>query len=266
MEYKKRLSGINPQTLIKLTRFEMFKAVITRGNQIRFAIGIFSPLLLIWSFWATYRNHPDLSRNSENLQNAVHSLSSSALLLATISGVYFASAELRSGAASYSLVYANSRAAWIFSKTVTAVTFGFLLTLIAEVEVVGLGSYVLHSLHVSNLATQFQFNSSEIGFALSGIFGSLIGVGVGLLIKNQITGVLLVVVYTLGLDPLMLSVLPKISRYFIGGGYESIANDLTQPNRLPIFIGYMVLAIWTIGFMALGSWRMHRADIQWKEV
>ena len=231
-----------------LIKYEIYKAYLSKGNRIRIFLGLVSPQL-----------------DSNTLTNAIFNLASSSLLIATVSGVYFATSELRNGSASYALVSSNNRLTWILSKIGVATLFGLLVTAIAEFEVVMFGNQVLNSLGI-----HFDFFTSEalireIGFGLTGVFGSLIGVGLGLLVKTQLTAVISVIVYTIGFETWLLGVDPKLAKYLIGGGYESITRDPTQSYKLPLFLGYLLLIFWATLFLGLGTFRTFKSDIQWKE-
>jgi hypothetical protein len=123
----------------------------------------------------------------------------------------------------------------------------------AEAEVMLIGIHLLNSLGIHFSLFSSEALIREIGYGLSGVFGSLIGVGLGLLVRTQLTAVVSVIVYTIGFETWLLGVNPKIAQYLIGGCYESITRDPTQPDKLPLIFGYVLLIIWSTVFLGLGT-------------
>ncbi len=247
-----------------LVRFELLKAYYTRGNRIRLLIGLGAPLLSMLIFWLTGRAARSSTIDLSSFVNGVISLPATALLVSTVSGVYFATSELQDGSAAYALVATNSRYRWISSKLCVAILYGTFITLFSEIEVMFFGSLMFHSLKLHYNFFSFASIEQGFGFAISGLFGSLIGVGVGLLMRKQMVAVTTVIVYTIGVETWLLAVVPKVAKFMIAGGYESISRDPTQLFKLSIPYGYLLLVAWSSLLVYLGILRLVKSDIQWK--
>ena len=252
-------------TFKDLLQFELYKVYLIRGNRIRFFLGIALPLLFMGFFWLGLHGKNPGTFDATGVRDGVFNLGGASLLVATVSAVYFATSELRNGSAIYAIVSTRSRFTWIQAKLVTAILFGCAITILSELEVVLFGKILFHSLNIDYNFFTARALEREFGFCISGLFGSLIGVGVGLLLRSQMLAVITVIVYTMGIETWLLVILPNVAKYLIGGGYESITGDSTQTHNLGVLYGYLLLTAWSCLFIGLGTWTTLRSDIQWKE-
>lgn len=192
------------------------------------------------------------------------------LLLLTI-GVLMIGAEYRHKTITSTFLATPKRLQAMLAKVVALLVIGALYGLISIVSSVGVGATVL------KLAGQDPFPSSEVfrTMALSllvlGLWG-LIGLGVGILIKNQVAALLIGIGVAWIVEPLAGLLLgfwdfgaEHIVKYLPSQATSAVVNSVTQGGqqvaRLEWWAGALVLAAYAAVLAGFGIWRTLREDV-----
>jgi hypothetical protein len=90
----------------------------------------------------------------------------------------------------------------------------------------------------------------------------VIGVGIGALVRNQNIAVTGVLVWTVGIETLLVTFVPEIGRW-LPGGASSALTGVATPERglLAGWAGALVLAAYATAFVAAGARVLVRRDV-----
>ena len=122
----------------------------------------------------------------------------------------------------------------------------------------------------------FSFADAHAGSALIGVFfavtlWSLVGLGFGALVRNQVVAVVVAIVYSIVIEPI-LSAIPGVRvvyPYLPGGATAAILDTSSRANPpdgqhytlLSPALGCLILVLWAAGFAVLGATLSLNRDI-----
>lgn len=198
----------------------------------------------------------------------VGGLSVGYLLLLTI-GVLQIGSEYRHKTITATFLATPKRVHALLAKAVALVGIGALYGLISLIGSVSVGALVL------SLRGQEAFPSTEIvrtlvlSLVILGIW-ALIGLGVGILIPNQVAALLIAIGVAWIVEPLVGLGLTfwewgaeHIGPYLPTAATNAIVNAVEQPGevRLEWWGGLLVLAAYAVVLAGIGIWRATREDV-----
>jgi hypothetical protein len=127
-----------------------------------------------------------------------------------------------------------------------------------------IGQRILAPQHMDTSLGQPGVLRAVIGSALFLTLVALLGLGLGVLLRSTagavsaLTGLLFAPQMVAGLLPSSLA--DDITRYFPGPAGQAVTFDGHDPSSLAPWTGLAVFALYTVVVLALGAWRMRRAD------
>ena len=99
------------------------------------------------------------------------------------------------------------------------------------------------------------------GIAATVIYG-LVGVGIGSLIRNQTTAVVVALVWVMIVEGLVVSFLPEVGRWMPGGAAATRSGVATASGHLlPMWAGALVFLAYGLGSAAIGTRYVIRRDV-----
>lgn len=201
-----------------------------------------------------------------------------ALLMAPIMGVICITSEYRHQVITTTLLVTPRRVHVVVAKAVASVIWGLGLCIASLVMVASMGLPWLVASGGSASALLHQ-----VGPVVPGLFGdyalmTLFGLGVGVLVRNQIAGVLLTLVLSLILEPILVAIAVHILHYNLNwlpsDSAASLAGGLSRAmgggqggrgtagiTLLAWWSGGLVLLAWGVMPAVLGYFTSFRRDV-----
>lgn len=248
--------------MIAQLRSELLKQRTTRTNLflLLWMVGL---VLLVVLLHVLSFSLEDLS-HSDNQMKIVGLGTTIGAVFASLIGAMSITGEIRHGTIRPTFLATPRRARVIAAKVAASALAGLAVGLIAEaltagVEAAGLAARGIHiELGAGDYAQLLA------GGALAAALFAAIGVGVGAVVRNQVTAVVGLCVWLLFLEPLLLGDVPAIGKLApgasagaIAGAIQTqIANDLVAPA-----LGVLLLAAYAVLATAAGAIRTTRRDV-----
>ena len=192
------------------------------------------------------------------------------LLLLTI-GVLMIGAEYRHKTITSTFLATPKRLQAMLAKVVALLVIGALYGLISIVSSVGVGATVLKLAGHDPFPSSEVFRTMALSLLVLGLWG-LIGLGVGILIKNQVAALLIGIGVAWIVEPLAGLLLgfwdfgaEHIVKYLPSQATSAVVNSVTQGGqqvaRLEWWAGALVLAAYAAVLAGFGIWRTLREDV-----
>ena len=192
------------------------------------------------------------------------------LLLLTI-GVLMIGAEYRHKTITSTFLATPKRLQAMLAKVVALLVIGALYGLISIVSSVGVGATVLKLAGHDPFPSSEVFRTMALSLLVLGLWG-LIGLGVGILIKNQVAALLIGIGVAWIVEPVAGLLLgfwdfgaEHIVKYLPSQATSAVVNSVTlggqQVARLEWWAGALVLAAYAAVLAGFGIWRTLREDV-----
>jgi ABC-2 type transport system permease protein len=179
-------------------------------------------------------------------------------------GALVITGEYATGSIRTTLTAVPRRARVLLAKAavVAAVTFAASLPGVFAAFLVG--QRVLAPAHMDASLGEPGVLRAVIGSALYLTLVALLGLGLGVLLRNTAGAIAALVGLLFGLQMvaglLPASVADDVNRYLPAPAGLAVTFDGHDPSSLPPWTGLAVFALYTAALLALGAWRLRRAD------
>ena len=191
------------------------------------------------------------------------------LLLLTI-GVLSIGAEYRHKTISATFLAVPRRTRAMLAKVVSLVGIGALYGLVSLVGSVAVGAVALSLIDRPLFPSSEVYRSLALSLLVLGLW-ALIGLGIGILIPNQVAALLIGVGVAWIVEPLLGLALrawefgrENVAQFLPSSATNAVVNGITQGSgevRLEWWGGALVLATYAVLLAGFGIWRTTRADI-----
>jgi ABC-2 type transport system permease protein len=178
-------------------------------------------------------------------------------------GVLAVTTEVRHGTLSSTFLATPRRGRVVAAKLLAlpVVAFGFAVVGVVVTVATALPVFAWRGVDVSLVSGD---PPRVLAGALVGVtLYSVLGVGFGSLVRNQVAAVLVAVLWLLLAEPLLVTFLPEVGRWLPGGAASALT--LTAPARggdlLPVWAAALLLAGWGALLAALGARTTLRRDV-----
>lgn len=186
------------------------------------------------------------------------------MLFAALVGALSVTAEFRTGTIRPTLLVTPQRATVIVAKVAAGMLIGAAAGLLAETLNAGAEAAGLALRGIDIRLGAGDYAQLLAGGALAGALFGALGVGVGALVRNQVTAVATLCVWLLLLEPLLLGDLPGVAKYApeasagaITGAIQSqLADALVAPA-----LGVVLLAIYVTVVTVAGALALNHRDV-----
>jgi len=182
----------------------------------------------------------------------------SAVLL--IFGVVGASSEYRHRTLAPALLIAPDRTRVDLARTSAYALAALLIGLPMLLVAFGLGIPLLGGTRVPDLAGS-DFLRAAGGGLLASVLAAVLGVGVGILVRNQVAGVVGSLVWFFIVEPLLTALSPDLGHYSVGQAATAVGGT-TGEMYLSFGSALAVLAAWAAVFVAVGVAVDRRRDVE----
>ena len=260
--------------MIRVTRAELLKLRTTPGPWVVLAIAVALTALGVLGAFINGNGHRGPTfvapHTQTDLRNLVGAGYQSALLMAPILGVLCVTAEYRHKVITTTLLNTPRREVVLLGKGAATVAWAILMGVASLVLVAAMGLPWLSALNGSASALLHQVAPVVPGlladFALLGLFG----LGIGILVRNQVAGVLLTIGGVFILEPLIVALfnhllhiqlnwLPSPAAAAVAGGLNP--GNGADRHLLSWWAGALILLAWGIGPAVLGYFTTFRRDV-----
>ena len=185
-------------------------------------------------------------------------------IILLVLGILAITSEYRSGTATSTFLVTPSRARVLTAKTLAIAMTGLLFAAVMLAVEVPQSVALIASRHGTVLWSP-QTWQVICGVALTmGLFGA-IGVALGALIRNQVTAVVIGLVWLLVVDQLIIGLFPIVGRWTLGGATAGLlqlgSSVTTRGDLLPAWAGGCVLVTYTAVLWLLARAVMTRRDV-----
>ncbi len=182
----------------------------------------------------------------------------SAVLL--IFGVVGASSEYRHRTLAPALLIAPDRTRVDLARTSAYALAALLIGLPMLLVAFGLGIPLLGGTRGPDLAGS-DFLRAAGGGLLASVLAAVLGVGVGILVRNQVAGVVGSLVWFFIVEPLLTALSPDLGHYSVGQAATAVGGT-TGEMYLSFGSALAVLAAWAAVFVAVGVAVDRRRDVE----
>lgn len=187
-----------------------------------------------------------------------------AALLVLVLGVVFGAGEYRHGTIAWTLLVTPDRVRAVAAKALACGIAGLVLGLVVAAVTAGIAVPWLSaqdSLHLSGSELAGLFLGGILYTMLSGTLGA----GVGLLLRNQVAGIVLLLVLLFVVDPAVSALADGYAKYSLGGLATSLsggtAEDVSGNELLPFGVAALIWAGYTAVIVAAAAAITARRDI-----
>lgn len=188
-------------------------------------------------------------------------------LFAGLLGALSITGELRHGTIRPTFLATPTRAKVLIAKAVVVVLAGIGFGVVAEGLALGLGAAVLGLRGVPILLDSGDYTQLMIGGIVAAALFGPVGLGLGAILRNQVTTLVGLFAWVLFLENVLLGQLPGAARYLPGTAAAAIAGStLTgelprSPGLLAPVVGALVLVGYAAVAMLVGIALTERRDV-----
>lgn len=196
----------------------------------------------------------------EATQRDMFSAVTSAVLFATFAGVIAVTSEFRYGTIRPTLLIEPNRRMVLWAKLAVAAMTGVAFAVVCEGVAFGAGMALLAVRGADMALSDTHALTFVIGTIGAGALSAMLGVAVGMLIRNQAGAIVAVVAYSIAVDATLFASVPAAGRWLPGKAGDALVG-LPKDHLLAPATGALVLLAWTLVFVVAATLRGDRTDV-----
>jgi ABC-2 type transport system permease protein len=184
-----------------------------------------------------------------------------AMLFAAIAGALTITAELRYGTIRPTFLVTPTRGPVLAAKLAVGGLVGLVVGLVAEAVMIVAATAAFTARGIDNQLTGGDYVQLLVGGTAAAAMWATIGLGVGVLVRNQVGTLLALCVWMLLLENLLLTFVPDAGRLAPGAAGLALAGEIAD-ELLPSTPGILLLALYA-GALSVAGWLATlRRDVQ----
>ena len=182
------------------------------------------------------------------------------VFFATLAGLLAVTSEFRYGTIRPTLLVEPRRRVVVAAKLAAAALAGVAFAIVCVGATFGAGIALLAARDIDLALTGAHTLVLVAGPLVAGMVSAMIGVAVGMLIRNQVGAVVALAVYALLVDAGLFAAVPSVGRYLPGKAGDALAG---RPDELLLApaAGAVVLIAWGLAFLVAATVRNDRSDV-----
>ena len=196
----------------------------------------------------------------EQGQRTLFGAETSAILIATFSGLIAVTNEFRHGTIRPTLFFEPRRRVVLAAKLVSAAIAGVMFAVPCVVLSLAAGLAILAVRDVELVLTGPQLVALALGTIAASALSAMLGVTLGALIRNQVAALIALAAYALAIDAVVFAAAPSVGRYLPGQAGNALAG-LPDENLLAPGPGAAVVLAWLLLFVAAATLRTDHGDV-----
>jgi ABC-type transport system involved in multi-copper enzyme maturation permease subunit len=177
-------------------------------------------------------------------------------------GVLVFAGEYRHGTMSQTYLLEPRRSRVLIAKLITMGVIGFIFSLCTSALTLAMAIPWLNSYHIAIAPQENRIATVLIGSIAAMTLYSLLGVGVGALIRNQVAAIVAALAWLAVIENLVAILLPSVAKWLPGMSSTALV-DASIPNShlLSMWSGGVVFAGYCLAFAIAGGIAASRRDI-----
>ena len=173
--------------MIPQIRAEIIKVRSTRTT-LGLVLGMIAIILLFVILTAWLTSAAEMSGREQ--QRNLYAIGSFAGLFAALAGIMLVTGEYRFGTIRPTYLFTPKRSLVLVAKVVAALVAGFVFALIGEIVSVGIGGVILNQRSISVALSHHDYTLITIGTLIGTALWGGIGVGLGMIVRNQVGAII----------------------------------------------------------------------------
>jgi len=243
--------------VIRQVRAELLKIRSTRTT-VGLLLGMVALILLFVLLTGLLSSVSSLSA-TEN-QRQFLSLADLAGVFSALAGVMLIASEYRYGTMRPTILFTPHRSRVLTAKVIAGLLAGIAFSVVGEAIGWGLGYAI-----ISGRGIPFALSGGDSAQLLLGGVASValwgaIGVGLGAVLRNQVSAVITLLAWAFVVSPLLFGLVPSVGRFMPTYAGDGLIG-LTTRHLLPAVAGGVVLVGWTALLAAAGIALTARRDV-----
>jgi ABC-2 type transport system permease protein len=196
----------------------------------------------------------------EATQREMFGAESSAVFFATFAGVIAVTSEFRYRTIDPTLLSEPRRLVVLKAKLIVAALMGAVIAAACVTISFTLGHAIAELRDVDLALTVGERAALVAGTVTGSMLSAMIGVAVGMLIRNQVGAVLAVAAYAFAIDAPLFAAVPSLGRYLPGKAGDGLIG-MPDPELLAPLGGAAFVLAWTLAFVGAAAARFDRSDV-----
>jgi ABC-type transport system involved in multi-copper enzyme maturation permease subunit len=243
--------------VIPQLRAEVLKVRSTRTT-LGLVLGMAALILLFVILTALLTSVDEMGRRDQ--QRDLYSIGSFAGLFAALAGIMLVTGEYRFGTIRPTYLFTPKRSIVLAAKVAASLIAGFVFALIGEVLSVGVGEVILHERSIPDALTHHDYSLLTIGTLIGTALWGAIGVGLGMIIRNQVGAIIGILAWGFVIQNLLFGLAPSVGRWTPDSAQNGMMG-MTDSHLLDPVPGAVVLIGWTIAICIAGAIMAARRDV-----
>lgn len=199
--------------------------------------------------------------STEGVRNVMAAAATGTTLMLFL-GIIAMAGEFRHGTATPMFLVTPDRGRVVAAKLAAAALVGLVFSAAAVVLTLGIGIPWLGSEGVDATSVAGDVAVVLLGAVVATVLYGAVGVGVGSLVRNQTTAVVLALVWVMIVESLLIGFAPEAGRWLPGGAAAALTNTPTsEGGLLPMWGGGVLFAAYAAAFAMAGTRFTVRRDI-----
>lgn len=200
-----------------------------------------------------------LSERSNQLRVFVEAGEGLGAVFAGLIGAMSITTEIRHGTIRPTLLATPQRARVVAAKAATSILTGLVFGLLATGLAAALGTVILSARGIAIHLDGGAYTLLLAGGAAAAALWAVIGVGLGAILRNQVTAIAVIFVWIEIIENLLVDGAPSVSKYMPATLGQAITGDQIGALHTPAF-GALLLAVYAAAAIAAGVVVTSRRD------
>jgi ABC-2 type transport system permease protein len=243
--------------VIPQLRAEVLKVRSTRTT-LGLVLGMAALILLFVILTALLTSVNEMGQRDQ--QRDLYSIGSFAGLFAALAGIMLVTGEYRYGTIRPTYLFTPKRSTVLVAKVAASLVAGLVFALIGEILSVGVGGVILNERSISIALTHHDYWLLTIGTLIGTALWGGIGVGVGMIVRNQVGAIIGILAWGFVIQNLLFGLAPTVGRWTPDSAQNGMMG-MTDSHLLDPGPGAVVLVGGTIAICIAGAVMAARRDV-----
>ena len=243
--------------MIPQLRAEVLKVRSTRTT-LGLVLGMAALILLFVILTALLTSVNEMGGRDQ--QRDLYAIGSFAGLFAALAGIMLVTGEYRYGTIRPTYLFTPKRSVVLAAKVAASLVAGLVFAVIGEILSVGVGGVILHERSISIALTHHDYSLLTIGTLIGTALWGGIGVGVGMIVRNQVGAIIGILAWGFVIQNLLFGLAPSVGRWTPDSAQNGMMG-MTDSHLLDPGPGAVVLIGWTIAICIAGAVMAARRDV-----
>ncbi len=243
--------------MIAQTRAELLKVRSTRTT-LGLALGMLALVLLFVGLTGLLGSADSLSTKED--QRQLFAIGSFAGVFAALAGVLLVTSEYRFGTIRPTFLFTPKRSRVLGAKLIASLAAGLVFGVVGVGVGLAVGSVILSGRDISAVLSGGELALLAGGQLAAIALWGAIGVGLGMIVRNQVGSVIGLLAWAFVVDNLLFGLAPSVGKFMPTQAQDALIG-ITTKHLLPPAAGGAVLLAWAVLLAAVGLTLAARRDV-----